>query len=72
MLIKALLRAGLRACLAGLAIACAAIPALAADPIDDVAFNATISPLAADPVPEPMGLGLLGIGLLGLGFVRRR
>jgi branched-chain amino acid transport system substrate-binding protein len=33
MLIKALLRAGLRACLAGLAIACAAIPALAADPI---------------------------------------
>src|ERR1700737_5145078 len=33
MFIKAFLRAGLRACLAGLAIACAAIPALAADPI---------------------------------------
>ena len=33
MFIKVLLRTGLRACLAGLAIACAAIPALAADPI---------------------------------------
>jgi branched-chain amino acid transport system substrate-binding protein len=33
MLIKALLHAGLRACLAGLAIAFVAIPALAADPI---------------------------------------
>jgi hypothetical protein len=42
---------------------------------DDVAFNETISAipaLAADPIPEPRGLGLFGIGLLGLGFVRRR
>ena len=41
---------------------------------DDVAFNETIPALAlaADPAPEPMGLGLFGIGLLGLAFVRRR
>jgi hypothetical protein len=42
---------------------------------DDVAFNekiSAISDLAADPIPEPAGLGLFGIGLLGLGFVRRR
>ncbi len=42
---------------------------------DDVAFNETISAisaLAADPIPEPAGLGLFGIGLLGLGLVRRR
>jgi hypothetical protein len=42
---------------------------------DDVAFNETISAisaLAADPIPEPMSLGLFGIGLLVFGFVRRR
>jgi hypothetical protein len=39
---------------------------------DDVSFNVPISTFAADPAPEPMGLGLFGIGLLGLGFVRRR
>jgi hypothetical protein len=39
---------------------------------DDISFNVTLSTLAADPLPEPTGLGLFGIGLLGLGFVRRR
>ena len=39
---------------------------------DDVSFNLPISTFAADPIPEPAGLGLFGIGLLGLGFVRRR
>ena len=37
---------------------------------DDVAFNetfSTFSALAADPIPEPMSLGLVGIGLLTLG-----
>jgi hypothetical protein len=39
---------------------------------DDVSFNLTIPTFAADPIPEPTGLGLFGIGLLGLAFVRRR
>ena len=37
---------------------------------DNVAFNQT-DPVA-DPVPEPMSLGLLGTGLFGLRFVARR